>query len=113
MAAHLGFKEAGAKAKPAVMEPVMKVEVRVPSEYLGDVSSDLNRRRSILKEVEAGVTHQIIKADVPLSEMFGYITTLRTLTQGRGNFSMEFSHYARVSDDLAEIVIKKAKGIFF
>ena len=113
VAAHLGFKEAGAKAKPAVMEPVMKVEVRVPSEYLGDVSSDLNRRRSILKEVEAGVTHQIIKADVPLSEMFGYITTLRTLTQGRGNFSMEFSHYARVSDDLAEIVIKKAKGIFF
>lgn len=113
VAAHLGFKEAGAKAKPAVMEPVMKVEVRVPSEYLGDVSSDLNRRRSILKEVEAGITHQIIKADVPLSEMFGYITTLRTLTQGRGNFSMEFSHYARVSDDLAEIVIKKAKGIFF
>ena len=64
-------------------------------------------------EVEAGVSQQIIRADVPLSEMFGYITTLRTLTQGRGNFSMEFSHYARLADDLAEIVVKKAKGTYF
>ena len=113
VAAHLGFKEAGAKAKSVILEPIMKVEVRVPSEYLGDVSGDLNRRRSILREVEAGISQQIIRADVPLSEMFGYITTLRTLTQGRGNFSMEFSHYARVADDLAEIVIKKAKGTYF
>ena len=112
-AAHFGFKEAGLKAKTVVMEPIMKVEVRVPSEYLGDVSGDLNRRRSILREVEAGVSQQIIRADVPLSEMFGYITTLRTLTQGRGNFSMEFSHYARLADDLAEIVVKKAKGTYF
>lgn len=113
VAAQLGFKEAGAKAQSVVMEPIMRVEVRVPAEYLGDVSGDLNRRRSILREMEAGISQQIIRADVPLSEMFGYITTLRTLTQGRGNFSMEFSHYARVADDLADIVIKKAKGTYF
>ena len=112
-AAHFGFKAAGEKAKSVVMEPIMKVEVRVPSEYMGDVSGDLNRRRSILREVEAGVVQQIIKADVPLSEMFGYITTLRTLTQGRASYSMEFSHYARLADDLADIVIKKAKGTYF
>ena len=91
----------------------MKVEVRVPSEYVGDVSGDLNRRRSILREIQAEVSQQIIKADVPLSEMFGYITTLRTLTQGRANYSMEFSHYAKLSDDLAEVVVKKAKGTYF
>ena len=112
-AAHFGFKAAGIKAKSVVMEPIMKVEVRVPSEYVGDVSGDLNRRRSILREIQAEVSQQIIKADVPLSEMFGYITTLRTLTQGRANYSMEFSHYARLSDDLAEVVVKKAKGTYF
>ena len=112
-AAHFGFKAAGIKAKSVVMEPIMKVEVRVPSEYVGDVSGDLNRRRSILREIQAEVSQQIIKADVPLSEMFGYITTLRTLTQGRANYSMEFSHYAKLSDDLAEVVVKKAKGTYF
>ena len=112
-AAHFGFKAAGVKAKSVVMEPIMKVEVRVPSEYVGDVSGDLNRRRSILREIQAEVSQQIIKADVPLSEMFGYITTLRTLTQGRANYSMEFSHYAKLSDDLADVVIKKAKGTYF
>ena len=95
------------------MEPIMDVEVRVPSEYMGDVSGDLNRRRSILREVEAGISQQIIRANVPLSEMFGYITTLRTLTQGRANYSMKFSHYARLADDLAEVVVKKAKGTYF
>ena len=112
-AAHFGFKAAGVKAKSVVMEPIMKVEVRVPSEYVGDVSGDLNRRRSILREIQAEVSQQIIRADVPLSEMFGYITTLRTLTQGRANYSMEFSHYAKLSDDLAEVVVKKAKGTYF
>ena len=113
VAAHLGFKAAGAKAKSVVMEPIMDVEVRVPSEYMGDVSGDLNRRRSILREVEAGISQQIIRANVPLSEMFGYITTLRTLTQGRANYSMKFSHYARLADDLADVVVKKAKGTYF
>lgn len=113
IAAHVGFKEAGQLAKSVVMEPVMKAEVRVPYEYLGDVTGDLNKRRAILHEVQAETTQQIIKVDVPLSEMFGYITTLRTLTQGRGNFSMEFSHYSRVPDDLADIVIRKAKGTYF
>ena len=112
-AAHFGFKAAGLKAKSVVMEPIMKVEVRVPSEFVGDVTGDLNRRRSILREIQAEVAQQIIKADVPLSEMFGYITTLRTLTQGRANYSMEFSHYARLADDLADVVVKKAKGTYF
>ena len=80
---------------------------------MGDLSGDLNRRRSILREVEAGISQQIIRADVPLSEMFGYITTLRTLTQGRAIYSMKFSHYARLADDLAEVVVKKAKGTYF
>ncbi len=66
-----------------------------------------------MREVEATSVIQIVKADAPLSEMFGYITTLRTLTQGRANYSMEFSHYARLSDDLADVVIKKAKGTYF
>ena len=113
VAAQLGFKASGAKAKPVVMEPIMKVEVRVPAEYLGDVTGDLNRRRAMLREVEANSVIQIVKADAPLSEMFGYITTLRTLTQGRANFSMEFSHYARMTDDMADVVIKKAKGTYF
>ena len=113
VAAQLGFKAAGLKAKAVVMEPIMKVEVRVPSEYLGDVTGDLNRRRAMLREIEAGASQQIVRADVPLSEMFGYITTLRTLTQGRANYSMEFSHYARLADDLADVVVKKAKGTYF
>lgn len=112
-AAHIGFKEAGVMAKPVVMEPVMKVEVYVPYDYLGDVTGDLNRRRAIVSGLVAEPAIQIVKADVPLAEMFGYITVLRTLTQGRGSFNMEFSHYARVPDDLADIVIKKAKGIYF
>ena len=113
IAGSMAFKDAMHKAGSVLLEPIMKVEVRVPSEYVGDVSGDLNRRRSILREIEAGASLQIIKADVPLSEMFGYITTLRTLTQGRANYSMEFSHYARLADDLAEVVIKKAKGTYF
>ena len=112
-AARLGFKEAGAEAGSVVMEPIMKVEVQVPADYLGDVTGDLNRRRAVLHNVDIEHGLQVVKADAPLAEMFGYITTLRTLTQGRGTFNMEFSHYAEVPATLADIVIKKAKGIYF
>ncbi|MBQ7533213.1 MAG: elongation factor G [Bacteroidales bacterium] len=112
-AARLGFKEAGAQAGSVVMEPIMKVEVQVPADYLGDVTGDLNRRRAVLHNVNVEHGLQVVKADAPLAEMFGYITTLRTLTQGRGTFNMEFSHYAEVPAALADIVIKKAKGIYF
>ncbi len=113
LAAQIGFREAGAQAGSVVLEPVMKVEVYVPSDYTGEVTSDLNRRRSILKEMDMEHGYQVIRADVPLSEMFGYITSLRTLTQGRGTFNMEFSHYSEVPSDLAEVVVKKAKGTYF
>ena len=112
-AAQIAFKEAGLKAGAVLLEPIMKVEVTCPNEYIGDVTGDLNKKRSILREVKADVLTQEIKADVPLAEMFGYITTLRTLTSGRATFNMEISHYAPVPDALAEIVIKKAKGLYF
>ena len=112
-AARIGFKEAGAQAGSVVMEPIMKVEVQVPADYLGDVTGDLNRRRAVLHNVDVEHGLQVVKADAPLAEMFGYITTLRTLTQGRGTFNMEFSHYTEVPPALADVVIKKAKGIYF
>jgi elongation factor G len=112
-AAQIAFKEAGLKAGAVLLEPIMKVEVTCPNEYIGDVTGDLNKKRSILREVKADVFTQEIKADVPLAEMFGYITTLRTLTSGRATFNMEISHYAPVPEALAEIVIKKAKGLYF
>ena len=111
--ARIAFKEAGLKAGAVLMEPIMKVDVHCPDEYLGDVTGDLNKKRSILREVAANIGFQVIKADVPLSEMFGYITTLRSLSSGRANFSMELDHYAPLPDALADVVIRKAKGLFF
>ncbi len=111
MAAKLGFKEACRKASSVILEPIMKVEVNTPDDYLGDVTGDLNKRRAILREVTAKIGAQVIKADVPLSEMFGYVTSLRTLTSGRATSSMEFSHYAQAPDNIAQEVINKAKGI--
>ncbi|MBK9292720.1 MAG: elongation factor G [Bacteroidetes bacterium] len=111
MAAKIGFKEACRKAASVILEPIMKVEVNTPDEYLGDVTGDLNKRRAILREVTAKIGAQVIKADVPLSEMFGYVTSLRTLTSGRATSSMEFSHYAQAPDNIAQEVINKARGI--
>ena len=91
----------------------MRVEIHCPDEYIGDVTGDLNKKRSILREVNANIGFQVIKADVPLAEMFGYITTLRSITSGRATFNMEISHYAPVPEALADIVIKKAKGLYF
>jgi len=111
--ARIAFKEAGLKAGPVLMEPIMRVEVHCPDEYLGDVTGDLNKKRSILREVIANIGFQVVKADVPLAEMFGYITTLRSLSSGRANFNMELSYYAPVPEAIADVVIKKAKGLLF
>ena len=111
MAAKIGFKEAAKKAKPQLLEPVMKVEIVTPDEYLGDVTGDLNRRRAILESVTAKVGVQVIKANVPLSEMFGYVTALRTVSSGRASSSMEFNSYEACPNSIAEEVIKEVKGI--
>jgi elongation factor G len=108
--AKIGFKEAARKAKSVLLEPVMKLEVVVPDAYVGDVTGDLNKRRAVLESIDAKIKYQVIKAMVPLSEMFGYVTGLRTITSGRGNSSMEFSHYQEVPRNIAEEVVAKIKG---
>ena len=105
-----GFKVAAKKCKPVVLEPIMKLEVTTPEEYTGNVIGDLNRRRGLVKGQESKMNAVIVKADVPLSEMFGYVTQLRTITSGRASSSMEFSHYAPCPTNIAESVIEKAKG---
>ena len=112
MAAKIGFKVAAKKAKSVLLEPIMKVEVVTPNDYLGDVTSDLNKRRAILEDVSAKVGYQVVKAKVPLSEMFGYVTSLRSLTSGRATSSMEFDSFKHCPDFIAEEVIKKIKGFF-
>jgi len=92
-----------------LIEPIMHVDVFTPDDHVGDVIGDLNRRRGMIKDQEAGVTGVRIKADVPLSEMFGYIGTLRTMTSGRGQFSMEFSHYMPCPAQVSETVIAEEK----
>ena len=101
-----GFKAAAKSCKPVLLEPIMKLEVVSPDDYMGSVIGDLNRRRGIMKAQEPKGAGIIIKADVPLSEMFGYITDLRTLTSGRASSSMEFSHYAPAPNAVATKVIE-------
>ncbi|MBD3584960.1 elongation factor G [Salinimonas sp. HHU 13199] len=110
IAAKGAFRQSMPKAGPQILEPVMKVDVFTPEDHVGDVIGDLNRRRGMIKDQEAGVTGVRIKADVPLSEMFGYIGQLRTMTSGRGQFSMEFSHYAPCPNNVADKVIEEAKA---
>lgn len=110
IAAKLAYREACAKAKPILLEPIMKVEVVTPDEYMGDVMGDLNRRRGQMEGMDTRAGAQVIKAKVPLSEMFGYVTTLRTITSGRASSSMEFSHYTECPKAIAEEVIAKVKG---
>ena len=102
------FKEGAKKAKPVLLEPVMKVEAVTPGDYLGDVTGDLNRRRGIIQGMEETVVGNIIKAEVPLSEMFGYATDLRSMTQGRATYTMEFEKYAEIPSNIAEELIQKA-----
>ncbi|MAD00543.1 MULTISPECIES: elongation factor G [Pseudomonas] len=109
IAAKGAFRQSMPKAGPQLLEPVMKVDVFTPEDHVGDVIGDLNRRRGMIAGQEAGVTGVRIKADVPLAEMFGYISTLRTMTSGRGQFSMEFSHYSACPANVAETVIAKEK----
>ena len=109
IAAKGAFRQSIAKAKPQLLEPVMKVDVFSPEDNVGDVIGDLNRRRGMIKDQMAGVTGVRIKADVPLSEMFGYIGSLRTMTSGRGQFSMEFSHYAACPANVSEKVVAQVK----
>jgi elongation factor G len=105
-----GFREAGRKAKPTLLEPIMKVEVVTPDQYMGDVTGDLNRRRGMLEGMDTRGNAQVIKAKVPLSEMFGYVTQLRSLSSGRATSTMEFSHYSPAPINIAEEVIAKSKG---
>ncbi|EAR55238.1 elongation factor EF-2 [Photobacterium sp. SKA34] len=109
IAAKGAFRQSMPKAGAQLLEPIMHVDVFTPEDHVGDVIGDLNRRRGMIKDQEAGVTGSRIKADVPLSEMFGYIGSLRTMTSGRGQFSMEFSHYAPCPANVAEKVIAEQK----
>ncbi|QHJ11883.1 Elongation factor G 1 [Paraglaciecola mesophila] len=109
IAAKGAFRQSIPKAGPQLIEPIMKVDVFTPDDHVGDVIGDLNRRRGMIKDQEAGVTGVRVKADVPLSEMFGYIGSLRTMTSGRGQFSMEFSHYSPCPNSVSEKVIAEVK----
>jgi elongation factor G len=110
LCARAGFREAARKAKPVLLEPIMKVEVITPEQYMGDVTGDLNRRRGMLEGMDTRAGAQVIKAKVPLSEMFGYVTQLRSLSSGRASSTMEFSHYNPAPTNIAEEVISKVKG---
>ena len=110
IAAKGAFRQSIPKAGPQLLEPIMKVDVFSPEDNVGDVIGDLNRRRGMIKDQEAGATGVRIKADVPLSEMFGYIGHLRTITSGRGQFSMEFSHYSACPQNVADKVMEEAKA---
>lgn len=107
LCAKIAFKEAARKARPILLEPVMSLEVTTPDTYLGTVTGDLNRRRAILESITAKIGIQAVKAKVPLSQMFGYVTSLRTITSGRANSTMEFSHYSEAPKDVVESVLKK------
>ena len=108
--AKVAFRESAPKAKPVLMEPIMKVEVVTPDLYMGDVMGDLNKRRGHLEGMDTRAGAQVIRAKVPLSEMFVYVSTLRTITSGRASSTMEFSHYAEIPKSLSEEVIAKVKG---
>jgi len=110
IAARQAFKAACAKAKPVLLEPIMKVEVVTPEEYMGDIIGDFNKRRGQVEGMESKAGARVVKARVPLAEMFGYVTALRTISSGRATSSMEFSHYEEVSKSIAVEVVKEAKG---
>ena len=110
LASRIGFRESTKKASPVLLEPIMSVEVVTPDEFTGGVTGDLNKRRGIMKGMDMKGNAQIIKADVPLSELFGYVTDLRTLSSGRASASLTFSHYNNVPKNIAEEIIKKNNG---
>jgi elongation factor G len=107
IAGSMGFKDGFRRARPVLLEPIMKVEVVTPEEYSGDVIGDLNRRRGQITGMEESAGGKAINAEVPLSEMFGYATTVRSMSQGRATFTMEFSKYVEVPPNIADTIIKK------
>ena len=109
IAARHGFKEAIMKAKPALLEPIMDVDVTIPDEYMGDITGSLNSRRGRIMGMEPGTGAQVIKAKVPLEEMYKWANELKSLTGGRGNYAMHFSHYETVPANLAQIIVEKMK----
>ncbi len=111
LAAKMGYKSAGKAAGAVIMEPIMKIEALTPEENMGDIVGDLNRRRGTITNMSDRAGSKVIKGEVPLSEMFGYVTSLRTLSSGRATSTMEFSHYAETPSSIAEEVIKLAKGV--
>ena len=110
LAAKMAFRDAAKKASPVLLEPIMKIEVVTPEENMGDVVGDLNRRRGQVQGMDSRNGAQVIKANVPLSEMFGYVTQLRTMSSGRATSTMEFSHYEDTPRNIADEVIAKVKG---
>jgi elongation factor G len=110
LAARMGFKAAGRIAGPRIMEPIMSVDVVTPDEYTGSITGDLNRRRGMMKGMDTKGSATVVRANVPLSELFGYVTDLRTMSSGRATAALTFSHYEVVPQSIADQVIKKAKG---
>jgi elongation factor G len=110
IAGSMGFKDGARKAGAVLLEPIMSVEVVTPEEYLGDVMGDLNSRRGRIEGMTPRKDAQVVKAHVPLSEMFGYATSMRSMTQGRALYSMHFSHYEQVPKGIADQIIEKVKG---
>jgi elongation factor G len=104
IAASIAFQEACKRSKPVILEPIMKVEVVVPEKFLGDITGSLNSKRGQIGSIEDRMNLKVIDAKVPLSDMFGYVTILRSLTEGRGTFNMEFDHYAKVPENVAELI---------
>jgi elongation factor G len=108
IAGSMAFRDGAQKASPVLLEPIMKVEVVTPEDYFGDVMGDLNRRRGLPQGMDEAPAGKIIRAEVPLAEMFGYATDLRSMSQGRATYSMEFEKYNEVPNNVAESVMKKA-----
>jgi elongation factor G len=108
VAGSIGFKEGFRKAKPVLLEPVMKVEVVTPDDYFGDIVGDLSRRRGVIIGTEESPSGKVVTADVPLAEMFQYSTSMRSMSQGRANYTMEFAKYQEVPGNVADVVMKKA-----
>ncbi|MEQ8207481.1 MAG: elongation factor G, partial [Woeseia sp.] len=109
LATRAAYRQSIPKAGPQLLEPIMKIDVFTPDEHVGDVIGDLNRRRGMIKSQDTGPTGVRVKAQAPLAEMFGYIGHLRTMTSGRGQFSMEFDHYSACPANVAEAVVKETK----
>ena len=109
IAGSMAFQDAAKKAKPVLLEPMMQVEVTMPEQFMGDVIGDLNSRRGQVEGMDSRGSTQVVRAFVPLAEMFGYATDLRSMTQGRASYSMELSHYAEVPGNLAQELLAKSR----